>query len=85
MFFARIAIAPSFPGLQCFLEGRGFKQWTGDDSKALMKVCFQFNLSIIVTAHKRKSDETKWNWMGGNSPKGLPLYKFLKCAQTTPE
>jgi hypothetical protein len=29
---------PSFPGLQRFPEGRGFKQWTGDDSKALMKV-----------------------------------------------
>ncbi|KAF8262360.1 hypothetical protein EI94DRAFT_1773203 [Lactarius quietus] len=27
-----------FPGLRCFHEGRGFKQWTGDDSKALMKV-----------------------------------------------
>ncbi|KAG1732554.1 hypothetical protein EDB19DRAFT_2003517 [Suillus lakei] len=29
---------PSFSGLQRFPEGRGFKQWTGDDSKALMKV-----------------------------------------------
>ncbi|PSR72189.1 hypothetical protein PHLCEN_2v11928 [Hermanssonia centrifuga] len=34
----RIAALPSFPGLCCFPEGRGFKQWTGDDSKALMKV-----------------------------------------------
>ena len=34
----RIAAAPSFPGLRQFPEGRGFKQWTGDDSKALMKV-----------------------------------------------
>jgi hypothetical protein len=25
--------------LRRFPEGRGFKQWTGDDSKALMKVC----------------------------------------------
>ncbi|KAI0309213.1 hypothetical protein OF83DRAFT_1019582, partial [Amylostereum chailletii] len=33
-----IAAAPSFPGLRRFPEGRGFKQWTGDDSKALMKV-----------------------------------------------
>ncbi|KAH9014908.1 hypothetical protein EDB83DRAFT_2232892, partial [Lactarius deliciosus] len=33
-----IALAPSFVGLQCFPEGRNFKQWTGDDSKALMKV-----------------------------------------------
>ncbi|KIJ13001.1 hypothetical protein PAXINDRAFT_81942, partial [Paxillus involutus ATCC 200175] len=27
-----------FPGLRQFPQGRGFKQWTGDDSKALMKV-----------------------------------------------
>ncbi|KAK7677769.1 hypothetical protein QCA50_019321 [Cerrena zonata] len=34
----RIAASPSFPGLRRFPQGRGFKQWTGDDSKALMKV-----------------------------------------------
>ncbi|KAF8124100.1 hypothetical protein EV363DRAFT_1178461 [Boletus edulis] len=34
----RIAIAPSFPGLRRFPQGRGFTQWTGNDSKALMKV-----------------------------------------------
>nr|VWP00509.1 Transcriptional repressor TUP1 [Ganoderma boninense] len=34
----RIAIVPSFSGLRRFPQGRGFKQWTGDDSKALMKV-----------------------------------------------
>ncbi|KAH8978470.1 hypothetical protein EDB86DRAFT_3090503 [Lactarius hatsudake] len=33
-----IVAAPPFAGLQRFHEGRGFKQWTGDDSKALMKV-----------------------------------------------
>ena len=33
-----IALAPSFAGLRRFSEGRNFKQWTGDDSKALMKV-----------------------------------------------
>jgi len=36
--FLSIAAVPSFPGLRRFPEGRGFKQWTGDDSKALMKV-----------------------------------------------
>lgn len=30
---------PAFPGLRRFYHGRRFKQWTGDDSKALMKVC----------------------------------------------
>nr|VWO96384.1 Uncharacterized protein [Ganoderma boninense] len=34
----RIAAAPPFPGPSSFPEGRGFKQWTGDDSKALMKI-----------------------------------------------
>ncbi|PSR70650.1 hypothetical protein PHLCEN_2v13455 [Hermanssonia centrifuga] len=34
----RIAAAPPFPGLRRFPEGRCFKQWTGDNSKALMKV-----------------------------------------------
>ncbi|KAF8808348.1 hypothetical protein BYT27DRAFT_7222939 [Phlegmacium glaucopus] len=33
-----IAIVPAFSGLRYFSEGHGFKQWTGDDSKALMKV-----------------------------------------------
>ncbi|KZT19778.1 hypothetical protein NEOLEDRAFT_1077191 [Neolentinus lepideus HHB14362 ss-1] len=34
----RIAAVPPFTGLRRFPQGRGFKQWTGDDSKALMKV-----------------------------------------------
>ncbi|KAF8121859.1 hypothetical protein EV363DRAFT_1183993 [Boletus edulis] len=34
----RIAVAPPFSGLRRFADGRGFNQWTGDDSKALMKV-----------------------------------------------
>lgn len=36
--FCRIAAVPPFPGLHQFPQGRHFKQWTGDDSKALMKV-----------------------------------------------
>lgn len=34
----RIAAVPPFPCLRRFPEGRDFKQWTGNDSKALMKV-----------------------------------------------
>ncbi|KAG1805291.1 hypothetical protein EV424DRAFT_1474394 [Suillus variegatus] len=34
----RIAAVASFSGLRRFPQGRRFKQWTGDDSKALMKV-----------------------------------------------
>jgi hypothetical protein len=28
----RIATAPPFSGLRCFPQGRGFKQWTGDEA-----------------------------------------------------
>jgi hypothetical protein len=38
MNFIRISAVPAFPGLRRFPEGRNFKQWTGNDSKALMKV-----------------------------------------------
>ncbi|KAK7471974.1 hypothetical protein VKT23_000082 [Stygiomarasmius scandens] len=34
----RLASTPAFPGLRRFPHGRCFKQWTGDDSKALMKI-----------------------------------------------
>ncbi|KAF8258996.1 hypothetical protein EI94DRAFT_1774037 [Lactarius quietus] len=34
----RISSVPPFPGLCWFADGCNFKQWTGDDSKALMKV-----------------------------------------------
>lgn len=34
-----IAATPTFPGLRHFHNGRRYKQWTGDDSKGLMKVC----------------------------------------------
>ncbi|KAH7904947.1 hypothetical protein BJ138DRAFT_1234046 [Hygrophoropsis aurantiaca] len=34
----RIAAVAPCAGLRRFPDGRGFKQWTGDDSKALMKV-----------------------------------------------
>ncbi|KAF8488764.1 hypothetical protein F5888DRAFT_1796301 [Russula emetica] len=34
----RIAVVAPFSGLRRFPKGHGFKQWTGDDSKALMKV-----------------------------------------------
>ncbi|KAF8161663.1 hypothetical protein B0H34DRAFT_782033 [Crassisporium funariophilum] len=34
----RISAVPAYAGLRRFSEGRNFEQWTGDDSKALMKV-----------------------------------------------
>ena len=47
----RIAAVPSFPRLHHFHEGRGFKQWTGNNSKGLMKVCshiFPNNTTILT-------------------------------------
>src|SRR6267154_4020665 len=43
----RVAAAPPFPGLRRFPQGRRFKQWTGDDSKALMKV----HMHILTQCH----------------------------------
>ncbi|KAF8262450.1 hypothetical protein EI94DRAFT_1773183 [Lactarius quietus] len=37
-YIGRISVAPPFLGLHCFPQGHGFEKWTGDDSKALMKV-----------------------------------------------
>ena len=50
----RIAAAPPFSGLQCFPQSQGFKQWMGNDSKALMKVIlwllfYWYNLNCITT------------------------------------
>ncbi|KAI0350129.1 hypothetical protein OH77DRAFT_1573834 [Trametes cingulata] len=43
----RLAAAPSFPGLRRFPEGRNFSQWTGNDSKALMKVYLSAITGIV--------------------------------------
>ncbi|THU99196.1 hypothetical protein K435DRAFT_818625 [Dendrothele bispora CBS 962.96] len=34
----RLSAVPTFPGIRHFPQGRDFKQWTGNDSKALMKI-----------------------------------------------
>ncbi|TFK87763.1 hypothetical protein K466DRAFT_586114 [Polyporus arcularius HHB13444] len=34
----RLACVPPFPGMRRFPTGRNFTQWTGDDSKGLMKI-----------------------------------------------
>ena len=41
-FFHSISLTPPFLGLQNFHQGHGFKQWTGDDSKALIKVSIYY-------------------------------------------
>ena len=51
----RIAAAPLFPKLRRFPHGRRFKQWTGDDSKALMKVYMfiKYAGQVITYYHHR--------------------------------
>jgi hypothetical protein len=43
---ASVSAVPAFPGLRLFPDGRDFSQWTGNDSKAFMKVR-NFNYSIL--------------------------------------
>lgn len=50
MTFTSISAVPLYAGLWRFSEGRDFAQWTGDDSKALMKVLLSlFRLNMIMT------------------------------------
>ena len=51
-FLSSISAVPPFPGLRRFPDGRDFVQWTGDDSKALMKVTLSpFSFTAISVNH----------------------------------
>jgi hypothetical protein len=53
LFDYRISAVPPFPGLRHFPDGHDFKQWMGDNSKALMKVCdYLIGLSIAIHTYK---------------------------------
>ena len=71
----RIFAVPAFPGLCRFPDGCNFKQWTGDDSKALMKVswatCFYpYNLipvrytspQLLAMSHQKWSNALQHSW-----------------------
>ncbi|KAF8269640.1 hypothetical protein EI94DRAFT_1699336 [Lactarius quietus] len=45
-----ISAVPTFPGLRWFVDGHDFKQWMGDDSKALMKVFLAAIASYVPCA-----------------------------------
>ena len=53
-----IALAPLFPGVRRFKQGQRFKQWTGDNSRALMKV---------TTCHNRNSSWSPNMHLGSKS------------------
>ena len=66
-----ISLAPGFCGLWCFPQGRGFMQWTGDDSKALMKVVFMlfysYNLTNLIcnrSTYQLLKDMSPTKWSG---------------------
>jgi hypothetical protein len=44
---------PMYAGLRRFSEGRDFNQWTGDDSKALMKVILFCYCVVRIEAFPR--------------------------------
>ncbi|KAF9457509.1 hypothetical protein BDZ94DRAFT_1175348, partial [Collybia nuda] len=48
----RISAVPSYAGLRRFSEGRDFAQWTGDNSKALMKVSLSAMVAKYNTLHQ---------------------------------
>ncbi|KAI6164204.1 hypothetical protein EDD17DRAFT_1775610 [Pisolithus thermaeus] len=65
----RIAAIPLYPNLQHFPEGWRFKQWTGDDSKALMKVYLpaievSAFLDFCYYAQRNSLDETALGNLG---------------------
>lgn len=47
----RISAVPVYPGLRRFKEGRDFQQWTGDDSKALMKARIRLVYLVLFPAN----------------------------------
>ncbi|KAJ7848265.1 hypothetical protein B0H14DRAFT_3086156 [Mycena olivaceomarginata] len=50
----RIAAVIAFPGLRRFKQGRRFKQWTGDDSKAIMKDTLDAIDASVANYHERR-------------------------------
>src|SRR5579872_2392078 len=49
----RVALVPLFPGLWRFKQGCNFQQWTGNDSKAFMKVhLLNPNLGHMLILHR---------------------------------
>ncbi|RXW16095.1 hypothetical protein EST38_g9754 [Candolleomyces aberdarensis] len=53
----RISAVPAYPGLRRFEEGRDFAQWTGDDSKALMKMLVTITRLDKIAAMRQMLNE----------------------------
>ncbi|PSR71866.1 hypothetical protein PHLCEN_2v12260 [Hermanssonia centrifuga] len=70
----RIAAVPAFTGIRRFKQGRDFKQWTGDDSKALMKA-----YPVITESKHIKAVKEPWR----RSNKYNALSQMLETNQRT--
>jgi len=82
-----ISAVPTFPGLRRFPDGHDFKQWTGDDSKALMKVGIVSYLSncanpvlnrcisqqLLAMSHRKWSNALRHLWTSAISYAAMPL------------
>ncbi|PSR76919.1 hypothetical protein PHLCEN_2v8143 [Hermanssonia centrifuga] len=84
----RIAAVPLFPGLRRFKDGRGFKQWTGDDSKVLMKALGQMflinqRLDKLAAAHVDFAARGMLNGPCVQLP-NIVLEQLLQSAEATP-
>ncbi|KAH9954878.1 hypothetical protein BGW80DRAFT_1439609 [Lactifluus volemus] len=95
----RIAIVPPFPGLRRFPHGRRFKQWTGDDSKALMKVylpaivgyvpddmvlCISAFLDTCYIARRQHLDEDSLKTFDTSFSKYLQLREVFRTTGVRP-
>ncbi|KAH9974793.1 hypothetical protein BGW80DRAFT_1490177 [Lactifluus volemus] len=95
----RIAAVPSFPGLRRFPHGRRFKQWTGDDSKALMKVylpaivgyvpddmvtCISAFLDTCYIARRQVIDEDALKQFDTSFSKFLQLREIFRATGVRP-
>ena len=68
---------PPFPGQQRFPEGQCFKQWTSDNSKALMKVFYVFcHFLEILTVNTKFTGIFARHLRACTAPDG-PLYGGL--------
>ena len=74
----QIATAPLFPNLCRFPHGRCFKQWMGDDSKALMKV-YPFHIIDSYFAHvfEGVSFCNHWTCFLGNGSSNQCFHRYL--------
>ncbi|KAJ7759410.1 hypothetical protein DFH07DRAFT_772220 [Mycena maculata] len=67
----RISVTPPFPGLQHFHTGRGYNQWTGNDSKGLMKILVYFR-----HVYRKCDDQILFSFHPEIIPEGTPYVQI---------